>query len=100
MSRRKSLAAKLSLGKSSRVPLREGAAQSRHARASGRRESGARGEGDGCAQQRRRRAEWEEEEEEEEGEEREAEAVVPILLTSTCLHPKLNRRCASDLTKF
>ena len=59
-----------------RLALREGAAESRHSRASGRRESGARGGGDGgggggSAQQRRwaEREEREEEEEEEEGEE-------------------------------
>jgi len=79
MSRRKSLAAKLSLGKLYRVPLREGAAEPRHSRASGRRESGTRGGGDGCSSggsaQQRRWAEREEREEEEEEEEGEAEAV-------------------------
>ena len=73
MSRRKSLAAKLSLGKLYRVPLREGAAESRHSRASGRRESGARGGGDGRSSgsgaQQRWWAEREEREEEEEVEE-------------------------------
>ena len=82
MSRRKSLAAKLSLGKLYRVPLREGAAEPRHSRASGRRESGARGGGDGCgggsgAQQRRWVEREEREEEEEEGKE---EAVIEIAI--------------------
>ena len=59
--------------------MREGAAEPRHSRASGRREGGARGGGGGggsSSAQQQRWAEWEEREEEEEGEEREAEAAV------------------------